>query len=83
MEGAAAEVWGARAFQSEVRLITGRTHQVRDESGATPNTMVLQSMNTQTYGEVAVACCVHGVGEVLTLLVPVRSHAMLNAKTAA
>lgn len=48
MEGAAAEVWGARAFQSEVRLITGRTHQVRDESGATSKTMALQSLNTQT-----------------------------------
>lgn len=47
MEGAAAEVWGARAFHSEVRLITGRTHQVRDES-ATPKTMVLQSLDTQT-----------------------------------
>ena len=34
LSGAAAQAWGSEAYQSEIRLITGRTHQIRAQFSA-------------------------------------------------
>jgi len=52
LTGVAREKWGSTAFESELRLITGRTHQIRAQLGAVGCALAGDSLYTPVPGEV-------------------------------